>query len=58
MTAALKYEWRRITTLRSTWWLSGGALMAGVGLTFLVAMVIRLSSGGDITTGPTARATR
>ena len=51
MNAALKYEWRRITTLRSTWWLSGGALMAGVGLTFLVAMVIRLSSGGEITDG-------
>ena len=55
MTAALKYEWRRITTLRSTWWLSGGALMAGVGLTFLVAWCLRLSSGGDITDGSSQR---
>ena len=55
MTAALQYEWRRITTLRSTWWLSGGALMAGVGLTFLVVMVLRLSSGGDITDGSSPR---
>ena len=37
MNAALKYEWRRITTLRSTWWITFGAIMAGVGLTFLVA---------------------
>ena len=45
MTAALKYEWRRITTLRSTWWISGGAVMAAVSLTFLVSMALRLGSG-------------
>ncbi|MBD8868468.1 ABC-2 transporter permease [Nocardioides donggukensis] len=43
MSDAFAYEWRRITTLRSTWWLSIGAVVLGVGLTFLVAMALRLS---------------
>lgn len=49
MTAALIYEWRRITTLRSTWWITIGTFAAGVGLTFLVCMALRLSSDSDIT---------
>lgn len=48
MTAALRYEWRRITTLRSTWWLTGVAVATGSGFTFLVAMFLRLSSDSDI----------
>jgi ABC-2 type transport system permease protein len=43
MNEAFLYEWRRITTLRSTWWISGGTIALGVGLTFLVAMALRLS---------------
>jgi ABC-type transport system involved in multi-copper enzyme maturation permease subunit len=54
MNAALKYEWRRLTTLRSTWWLSGGTLVVAVGLTFLVAMALRLGSS-DITTGTVSK---
>ena len=54
MTAALKYEWRRITTLRSTWWISGGAVMAAVSLTFLVSMALRLGSG-DVADDTTSR---
>ena len=43
MIGALRYEWRRITTLRSTWWITGGAFGVGTGLTFLVCMGLRLS---------------
>jgi ABC-2 type transport system permease protein len=49
MTAALRYEWRRITTLRSTWWITFGAIVAGTGLTFLVSMGLRLSSDSELT---------
>lgn len=38
MTAALAYEWARIRTIRSTYWLSAIALVFGIGLSFLVAM--------------------
>ena len=38
MSAALAYEWMRIRTIRSTFWLSAIALVFGVGLSFLVAM--------------------
>jgi ABC-2 type transport system permease protein len=38
MIAALRYEWVRIRTIRSTIWLSVIALVFGVGLSFLVAM--------------------
>jgi len=49
MTAALRYEWRRITTLRSTWWITFGAIVVGTGVTFLVCMGLRLSSDADLT---------
>ena len=48
MIAALRYEWARITTLRSTWWITGGSVAAGVGLTFLVCMGLRLGSSSDV----------
>ncbi len=38
MTDALRYEWTRIRTIRSTFWLSVIAVTFGVGLSFLVAM--------------------
>jgi len=48
MTAALRYELRRITTLRSTWWISGTSVLVGAGFTFLMGMILRLQSGSDI----------
>lgn len=50
MTAALRYEWTRIITLRSTWWISAGAIIAGAGFSFLMAMTLRLTTG-DIVRG-------
>ena len=37
MTAAFAYEWVRIRTIRSTWWLTGLALVLGVGISTLFA---------------------
>ncbi|MDN5896473.1 MAG: hypothetical protein L0H93_20940 [Nocardioides sp.] len=48
MTAALRYEWRRLASLRSTWWITVGSVVAGAGFTFFVAMVLRLSSGSEL----------
>jgi ABC-2 type transport system permease protein len=38
MIHALAYEWTRIRTIRSTYWLSAIALVFGIGLSFLAAM--------------------
>ena len=46
MRAALAYEWTRIRTIRSTYWLSVIALVFGVGLSFLVAMGTHFTYGG------------
>ncbi|MGD9959152.1 hypothetical protein [Nocardioides sp.] len=35
MTAALRYEWTRIRTIRSTWWLTVMAVVVGVGISTL-----------------------
>jgi ABC-2 type transport system permease protein len=55
VTAALRYEWARIRTIRSTWWLSAVAVVFGVGLSFLAAFGTSAAfdsahppSGGDI----------
>ena len=48
MIDALRYEWTRITTLRSTWWISGMSVLVGAGFTFVVWMFLRLTSPGDI----------
>lgn len=47
MNLAFAYEWRRITTLRSTWWMSGLALAITMAFTFFASMTIVLG-GGDI----------
>lgn len=52
MNAALKYEWARLTSLRSTWWISGGAILVAVGFTFFVAMSIQLSTPGELEGSP------
>ena len=40
MTRALAYEWTRIRTLRSTWWLTGLAIFLGVGISTLFSWAI------------------
>ncbi|RJS46332.1 ABC transporter permease subunit [Nocardioides cavernaquae] len=47
MSAALRYEWARLRTLRSTWWLSIGSLVAGIGFTLIGSLVIRVNIRGD-----------
>lgn len=47
MSAALRYEWARLRTLRSTWWLSIGSLVAGIGFTLIGSLVIRVNVRGD-----------
>jgi ABC-2 type transport system permease protein len=40
MRAALAYEWVRIRTIRSTWWLTGLAVVLGVGISILFSWAI------------------
>jgi ABC-type transport system involved in multi-copper enzyme maturation permease subunit len=49
MNAALRYEWRRITTLRSTWWITISTIVLSATITFLVSMGLRLSSDAELT---------
>ena len=49
MTAALAYEWRRLTTLRSTWWLVAIGAVLVLGLALLIAVAI--ASSGDVSDG-------
>ena len=49
MTAALAYEWRRLTTLRSTWWLIIIGSVVTLGLALLIGLAI--ASGGDVSEG-------
>lgn len=37
MRSALRYEWTRIRTIRSTWWLTGITFVVGVGVSLLIA---------------------
>ena len=48
MIAALRYEWSRLVSLRSTWWITGLAVAVGAGFTFLVAMMIRLFTPSEL----------
>jgi ABC-2 type transport system permease protein len=36
VSGALRYEWARITTIRSTWWLTGMALLVSFGFSLLI----------------------
>ena len=47
MTAALRYELARLRTLRSTWWLTFGVLLVGVGFTAVASLIIRLNINSD-----------
>lgn len=48
MIQALRYEWVRLTTLRSTWWITASTIVIASGLTFVVAMAMRLSATSDL----------
>ena len=53
MTAALRYEWVRIRTLRSTWWILGLSVLIPAGLAALLAANIDaqdFSGFGDVVT--------
>jgi ABC-type transport system involved in multi-copper enzyme maturation permease subunit len=56
VTDAIRYEWTRIVTLRSTWWLTAVAALIGIGVAVLISVALRadLSNGG----GPTAEERR
>lgn len=51
MTDALRYEWTRLLTLRSTWWLSGIAALLGCGVALLIAQAFSSEISGN--GGPT-----
>jgi ABC-type transport system involved in multi-copper enzyme maturation permease subunit len=51
MTDALSYEWVRLRTLRSTWWLSGVAAVLGCGVALLIGLAFRSEITGN--GGPT-----
>jgi ABC-2 type transport system permease protein len=38
--SAFAYEWARIRTIRSTWWLTGLAVVLGVGISTLFSWAI------------------
>ncbi|HSE71744.1 MAG TPA: ABC transporter permease [Nocardioidaceae bacterium] len=43
MSDALRYEWLRLRTIRSTWWLTGLAIAFGAGIAFLVSWAVSAS---------------
>lgn len=48
MIAALRYEWVRVSTLRSTWWIAGCSAGVGILISFFVAATIRLTNGSAV----------
>ncbi|NUR07423.1 MAG: ABC transporter permease subunit [Nocardioidaceae bacterium] len=47
MTEALTYEWLRLRTLRSTWWLTGLAVLLGIGIALLISLAARSEISGN-----------
>ncbi len=47
MTGALKYEWVRIRTIRSSYWMSGMAVVLSAGITTLLAITINAADVDD-----------
>lgn len=47
MRDALAYEWTRIRTLRSTWWLTGLAVVTGVGISTLFSWAVHHDFSND-----------
>lgn len=52
MSGPLRYEWRRITTVRSTWLLAILAIFVPAGLALLVAWLAQISAGNPNAGGP------
>jgi ABC-2 type transport system permease protein len=48
MIGALRYEWTRLLTLRSTWWISAGSIIVGVGFTFFLSMILALNAPTEL----------
>lgn len=49
MIGALRYEWLRITTIRSTYWLSGIAILLSAGIALILSLVIgSADSSGEL----------
>lgn len=48
MIGALRYEWTRLMTLRSTWWISAGSIAIGVGFTFFLSMILALNAPAEL----------
>lgn len=48
MTGALRYEWMRIRTIASSFWLSGLAVFLTVGIAFILCLVINANRPGDM----------
>lgn len=48
MIGALKFEWVRITTIRSSYWMSGMALVFTAGVTLLIAVFVSASEMSDM----------
>ncbi len=47
MIDALRYEWVRIRTIRSTYWITAAAILVGGGLSFLISLGTSLELRGD-----------
>lgn len=49
MTGALKYEWVRITSIRSSYWMSGLAVALSAGVAIILCLVVNAANGaGDL----------
>lgn len=51
MTAALRYEWRRISSIRSTWILAAVAILLAVGMTTIIAVAVEPGSSSASSEG-------
>lgn len=51
MTGALKYEWVRIRTIASTYWLSGIAILLNAVVCFIIALSVTASNVDDLDVG-------
>ena len=52
MTDALRYEWMRIRTIRSTWWLTAVTVLTGTAFALLISWGISESFGSDAAPRP------
>ena len=55
LTAALRYEWIRLRTIRSTWWISTLTVLLGVSISFLIGLGISQEFGSEFPPGDSER---